>query len=154
MENVLKIVLSIGLIGRSLGEVSQSPSFDWDSYSNVEHVPAAVYGPPQPSPPSPPTTPFPANEYGAPPIPTATFELAQGNLEYSGQVIEVHEPEHHHHHHYPTFTHFLPSEQIGELKKPTVSFQHMKKHINQPSRKSLHWLKFVSQMIENKVNLK
>lgn len=124
MENVLKIVLSIGLIGRCLGEVSQSPSFDWDSYSNGEHVPAAVYGPP--SSPPPPTTPFPApaNEYGAPPNPTATFELDQGNLE----VIEVHEHEHepdhhfhHHHHHHPTFTHFLPSEQFGELKKPTVS---------------------------------
>lgn len=133
MENVLKIVLSIGLIvGRSKGEVSQSPSsFDWDSYSNGEHVPAAVYGPPQPSPP--PTTPFPApaNEYGAPPIPTATFELAQGNLEHNGQVIEVYIPDHHHHHHddhhldhhhhHATFTHFLPSEQFGELKKSTVS---------------------------------
>lgn len=131
MENVLKIVLlSIGLIGRCVGEVSQSPSFDWDSYSNVEHVPAAVYGPP-PQPSAPPTTPFPApaNEYGAPPIPTATFELDQGNLEYNGQVIEVHEYEpdhhhhdHHHHHHHPTFTHFLtPSEPFGELKKSTVS---------------------------------
>lgn len=125
MENVLKIVLIIGLIGRSIGEVTvnQSPSsFDWDSYSNEEHTPAAVYGPPQlpPSSSSPPTTPFPApaNEYGAPPISTATFEIPQGNLEYSGQVIEVNTPAHQ-----PTFTHFLPSDQFGQLKKPTVSLK-------------------------------
>lgn len=109
MENVLKIVLSIALIGRSMGEVP----VDFDSYTIVEHVPAAVYGPPSP------TTPLapPANEYGAPPNPTATYELAQGNLEYSGQVIEVDTPVDH----APTFTHFLPPNQFGELKKPTVS---------------------------------
>lgn len=118
MENVLKIMLLIGLIGRGIGEVTVNqspPSFDWVSYSSLEHTPAKVYGPPQPSLP-PPTTPYPTptNEYGAPPISTATFEIAQGNLEYTGQVVEVNT-------HRPTFTHFQPSDQFGELKKPTVS---------------------------------
>lgn len=121
MENVFKILFLIGLIGRGMGEVTvnQSPSFDWESHSNIEHQPAVVYGPPS----SPVPTTDPAIEYGAPPISTATFEIAQGNLEYTGQVIGVNTPNP------PTFTHFLPSEQFGELKKPTVSLLHA--HLNQ-----------------------
>lgn len=118
MENVWTIVCLIGLFGHCKSEVtiSQSPSFQWDSYAVVEHSPAAEYGPP-PSPPPPPTTALPTNEYGAPPVSTATIEIAQGNLEFAGQVVEVNTPVHR-----PTFTHsFLASEQFGQLKKPTVS---------------------------------
>lgn len=126
MENVLKIGFLVGLIGHSRSEVaiSQSPSFEWDSYEVVEHSPAAEYGPP-PTPPSSPTTPFPvpANEYGAPPISTATFEIAQENLAYAGHVDEANTPVHQ-----PAFTHFLPSDQFGQLKKPTVSL--LSSHIN------------------------
>lgn len=120
MKNVCKMVFLIGLFGHSIGEVaiSRSPSNGWDSYAVVEHSPAAEYGPP----PIPPTTafPVPANEYGAPPIPTATFEIAQGNVEYDGQVVEVNTPVHQ-----PTFTHFLPPNQFGQLKKTTVSCIHV-----------------------------
>lgn len=119
MENVFKIFYLIGLIGVSIGEVAvnQSPSFDWGSYS-IEHVPAAAYGPP-PSPPlSSPLPPIahPAIEYAAPFISTESFEIAQGDLENAERVIEVNTPLHR-----PTFTHFLPSEQLNEEKKPTVS---------------------------------
>lgn len=128
MENVLKIFYVIGLIGRCIGEVAvnQSPSFDWEEYS-IEHKPAALYGPPPVTAPA--STTDPSIEYGAPIISTATFETAHENLEYTGQVVEVNTPAHR-----PTFTHFLPSEQFGQLKKPTVSFvvQYMHTHTQTP----------------------
>lgn len=99
---MMKIVLLIGFIGFCASDVSlynRPPPSSWGAYPNSQP---------------------PAGEYGAPPLPTAAVEITLENVEFGGQVVEINTPSH-----TPSNAYLPPKpDQFGQLRKPTVCFNH------------------------------